>query len=606
MRGKFKERILLKDHNCGALRKEHAGQRVTLAGWVHRRRDHGGMVFVDLRDREGIVQVVFNPRISQEAYEIGTSLRNEYVVQIGGEVVLRPRGTENSKLATGEIEVVADKAVVLNESETPPFYVNEDVEVEESLCLKNRFLYLRRPRMMDNLVLRHKIIKFICDFFDARGFIQVETPILIKSTPEGARDYLVPSRINPGKFYALPQSPQQLKQILMVAGLEKYFQIARCFRDEDLRADRQPEFTQLDLEMSFVAEEDVLQLMEELLISLMETVKPEMRILTPFPRLRYQEAMEHYGTDKPDLRFALEFKDISDMAGESGFDIFRSAIAEGGRVKGICVPDCAHYSHHQIGELTELARANGAKGLTTFALTEGSLALGEIKSVAAKHLTQAELESIVARFGAKSGDLLLIIADKVPIVNKTLDELRRHLAYQLNLADDNFLVFSFIYDFPLLEWNEEENRWESMHHPFTAPREEDIPLLDSEPARVGGRHYDVVCNGYELGSGSIRIHTHKLQEKIFSLLGYGEEEMESRFGALLEALKYGAPPHGGIAIGIDRLVKLIAREETIREVIAFPKNQNAADLMFDAPSYVSESQLEELNLKLKREVIGGS
>jgi aspartyl-tRNA synthetase len=316
--------------------------------------------------------------------------------------------------------------------------------------------------------------------------------------------------------------------------------------------------------------------------------------------------MEHYGTDKPDLRFALEFKDISDMAGESGFDIFRSAIAEGGRVKGICVPDCAHYSYHQIGELTELARANGAKGLTTFALTEGSLALGEIKSVAAKHLTQAELESIVARFGAKSGDLLLIIADKVPIVNKTLDELRRHLAYQLNLADDNFLVFSFIYDFPLLEWNEEENRWESMHHPFTAPREEDIPLLDSEPARVGGRHYDVVCNGYELGSGSIRIHTHKLQEKIFSLLGYGEEEMESRFGALLEALKYGAPPHGGIAIGIDRLVKLIAREETIREVIAFPKNQNAADLMFDAPSYVSESQLEELNLKLKREVIGGS
>ncbi|MEA3442645.1 MAG: aspartate--tRNA ligase [Chloroflexota bacterium] len=597
---------MLKDHSCGALGKEHAGQKVTLAGWVHRRRDHGGMVFVDLRDREGIVQVVFNPQTSQKTYEIGASLRNEYVIQLSGEVVLRPLGTENPKLSTGEIEVVAERAVVLNESETPPFYVNKDVEVEESLCLKNRYLYLRRPRMVNNLILRHKIIKFICDFFDAKGFIQVETPILIKSTPEGARDYVVPSRINPGKFYALPQSPQQLKQILMVAGLEKYYQIARCFRDEDLRADRQPEFTQLDLEMSFVEEEDVLQLMEELLPSLVKAVKPQMRVLTPLPRLRYQEALERYGSDKPDLRFGLQFKDISDIAGETSFDIFRSAVAEGAKVKGICVPGCAHYSHHQIAELTELAKNNGAKGLATFALSGESLVLDEIKSVAARHLTQAELESIVARFEAKSGDLLLIVADKVSIVNRVLDELRRYLAYQLNLADDNFLAFAFIVDFPLLEWSEEENCWESMHHLFTAPREEDVPLLDSEPAKVGGRHYDVVCNGYELGSGSIRIHTHQLQEKVLSLLGYGKEEMQSRFGALLEAFNYGAPPHGGIALGIDRLVKLIACEKTIREVIAFPKNQNAVDLMFDAPSRISESQLEELNLKLRHEVIGGS
>jgi len=597
---------LLKDHSCGALGKEHTGQKVTLAGWVHRRRNHGGMVFVDLRDREGIVQVVFNPQTSQKTYEIGASLRNEYVIQVSGEVVLRPLGTENPKLSTGEIEVVAERAVVLNESETPPFYVNKDVEVEESLCLKNRYLYLRRPRMMNNLILRHKIIKFICDFFDAKGFIQVETPILIKSTPEGARDYVVPSRINPGKFYALPQSPQQLKQILMVAGLEKYYQIARCFRDEDLRADRQPEFTQLDLEMSFVEEEDVLQLMEEFLPSLVKAVQPQMRVLTPLPRLRYQEAMERYGSDKPDLRFGLQFKDISDIAGETSFDIFRSAVAEGGKVKGICVPGCAHYSHQQIAELTELAKNNGAKGLATFALSGESLALDEIKSVAARHLTQSELESIVARFEAKSGDLLLIVADKVPIVNSVLDELRRHLAYQLNLADDNFLVFAFIVDFPLLEWSEEENCWESMHHLFTAPREEDVPLLDSEPAKVGGRHYDVVCNGCELGSGSIRIHTYQLQEKVLSLLGYSAEEMQSRFGALLEAFKYGAPPHGGIALGIDRLVKLIACEKTIREVIAFPKNQNAVDLMFDAPSQISESQLEELNLGLKHEVIGGS
>ena len=594
---------MLKSHSCGELKREHAGCKVTLAGWVHRRRDHGGMVFIDLRDKEGIVQVVFNPQTSHDAYQVATSFRNEYVVQVSGEVVLRPKDTENPRLPTGDIEVIAEKTVVFNESKTPPFYINEDVEVEESLCLKNRYLYLRRPRMRDNLILRHKITKFICDFFDVRGFIQVETPILIKSTPEGARDYLVPSRLNPGKFYALPQSPQQLKQLLMVAGLEKYFQIARCFRDEDLRADRQPEFTQLDLEMSFVEEGDIFQLMEELFTSLVEAIKPDMRVSKPFPRLRYQETIERYGTDKPDLRFNLEIKDISDIVAETSFEIFRSTVDNGGNVKGICVPGCAHYNRHQLAELTNLALNSGAKGLVTFAFTEGSLAADEAKSVAAKHLTKAQMENIASRFGANNGDLLLVVADNIHIVNKTLDELRRHLACQLNLADANLLAFAFILDFPMLGWHETENRWDTMHHPFTAPKEEDVGLLDVEPTKVRNHHYDVICNGYELGSGSIRIHNRQLQEKIFKLLGYTQEEMEQRFGSLLTALEYGAPPHGGIAIGIDRLIMLFAGEQTIREVTAFPKNQNAVDMMFDAPSYVSEKQLDELNLKLKHEII---
>ena len=594
---------MLKSHSCGELRKEHASQKVTLAGWVHRRRDHGGMVFVDLRDKEGIVQVVFNPQVSKDAYQTAASLRNEYVIQVSGEVVSRPRGTENPKLTTGDIEVVAEKANILNPSETPPFYVNEDTEVEEGLCLRNRYLYLRRPRIKDNLILRHKMVKFMRDFFDAKGFIEVETPILIKSTPEGARDYLVPSRLNPGKFYALPQSPQQLKQILMVAGFEKYFQIARCFRDEDLRADRQPEFTQLDLEMSFIEEEDILQLMEELFTSLVASVRPEMRILKPFPRLSYKDATERYGTDKPDLRFGLELKDISDIAAQTDFEVFRSVTEKNGRVKGICVPGCAHYTRHQLEELISLAEASGAKGLTTIAFSGESLALDKVKSAAAKYLTQAQLENIADRLEAKPGDLLLIVADKLGIANKTLDGLRGEMARRLNLADAGLLAFAFILDFPLLEWSETTNRWESMHHPFTAPREEDMPLLDTEPAKVHGRHYDIVCNGCELGSGSIRVHKRQLQEKIFGLLGYSQTETENRFGPLLRALEYGAPPHGGIAIGLDRLAMLLAGEETIREVIAFPKNQNAFDLMFDSPSYVDKSQLDELNLKFKQRQI---
>jgi len=598
---------LLKSHSCGELNKKHVGAKVTLAGWVDRRRDHGGLIFIDLRDREGIVQVVFNPEVSKLCHEVASEMRSEYVVRVSGEVAPRPPGTENPKLPTGDIEVIAYNTDILNPSKTPPFYISEDNEVEESLRLKYRYLDLRRTRMKQNLLLRYRVVKFIRDFLDAKGFIEVETPILIKSTPEGARDYLVPSRLHPGKFYALPQSPQQLKQLLMVAGVEKYFQIARCFRDEDTRADRQPEFTQLDLEMSFIEEEDILNLLEELFTSMVEIIKPEMRVIKPFPRLTYTDAMEYYGTDKPDLRFGLEIRDLSDIAAQSNFSIFRSAIAEGGKVKGICAPGCSSYTRHQLDELNKLVRNLGAEGLVTMPLgaSGGSindLTLEMTRSVATKFLTLDQIKQMAKRLGANRGDLLLIIAGKKSkLVDMALGELRREMGHRLKLADPNVLAFAFITDFPLLGRNEETGQWEAMHHPFTAPRDEDVSLLDVTPEKVRGKHYDIVCNGCEIAGGSIRIHTSELQRKIFKLLGYNDDEIEERFGHLLEAFDYGAPPHGGIAPGIDRIVMLLAGEETIREVIPFPKSQTASDLTFNAPSPVTEQQLAELHLRLREE-----
>jgi len=598
---------LLKSHSCGELNKEHVGAKVALAGWVDRRRDHGGLTFIDLRDREGIVQVVFNPETSKACHEIASEIRNEYVVSISGEVALRPPGTENPKLPTGEIEVIAQNTAILSPSKTPPFYINEDTEVEEGLRLKYRYLDLRRARMQRSLLLRHRVVKFIRDFLDAKGFIEVETPILTKSTPEGARDYLVPSRLHPGKFYALPQSPQQLKQLLMVAGLEKYFQIAKCFRDEDTRADRQPEFTQLDLEMSFIEEKDILNLIEELLTSLVETIKPEMRLIKPFPRLSYSEAMERYGTDKPDLRFGLEIRDLSDIAAQTDFSVFRSAIAEGGKVKGICAPGCANYTRSQLDELNKLVQSLGAEGLLTISLGASAgnldnLTTEMLRSVAAKYLTLDQVKEMARRLDANMGDLLLIVAGKKgKLVDMVLSELRQEMGYRLQLAEPDLFAFAFIVDFPLLERGEQTGRWQPMHHPFTAPRDEDVPWLESAPEKVQSKHYDLVCNGYEIGGGSLRIYSSELQRRIFRLLGYSDQEVEELFGHLLEAFEYGAPPHGGIALGIDRIVMLLAGEGTIREVIAFPKSQSAADLTFNAPSPVTEEQLAELHLRLRDE-----
>jgi aspartyl-tRNA synthetase len=597
---------LLRTHSCGELRKEHAGSKVTLAGWVNRRRDHGGLIFIDLRDREGVVQTVFNPEISASGLKTAEEMRSEYVVRMSGEVSRRPPGTENPKLLTGDIEVIVQEAEILNASKTPPFYINEEVEVEESLRLRYRYLDLRRPRMKENLLLRHQIIRFMRDFLDARGFVEVETPILIKSTPEGARDYLVPSRLHPGEFYALPQSPQQLKQLLMISGVDRYYQIARCFRDEDTRADRQPEFTQLDMEMSFVDEDDVLSLLEELFTAMVKTIKPEKRMLQPFPRLSYAEALDRYGTDKPDLRFGLEIGDLSDIVAESDFAVFSEAMAGGGRVKGIGAPGCAAYTRRQLDELNRLAQELGAGGLLTIALggSAGSLdglTMEMVRSAAAKFLSLDQIKGMARRLGASVGDLLLVVAGESRLVNTVLGELRREMGHRLRLAEPDLLAFAFIVDFPLLEMDDKTGRLESIHHPFTAPKDEDVPLLDTDPEKVRSKAYDFICNGSELSSGSIRIHTAELQRKILKLLGHSDDAIEERFGHLLEAFEYGAPPHGGIAPGIDRVVMLLAGEENIREVVAFPKNQSAADLTFKAPSPVTEEQLAELHIRLREE-----
>ncbi len=597
---------MLKTHTCGEPRKEHFGTKLTLAGWVHRRRDHGGLIFIDLRDRDGIVQIVFNPDIAGESHKIASELRNEYVIRVSGEVALRPPGTENLRLPSGEVEVIARDVEILNASKTPPFYINEDVEIEEGLRLKYRYLDLRRLRMKENLLLRHQIVKFMRYYLDTRGFIEVDTPILIKSTPEGARDYLVPSRLHPSKFYALPQSPQQLKQLLMVAGLEKYYQIARCFRDEDTRADRQPEFTQLDLEMSFVDEKDIIRLVEDMFTTMVETIKPEMRITKPFPRLTYTEVMDRFGSDKPDLRFGLEIRDLTDIVIGCDFEIFNSVIAGGGSIKGINASGCAAYSRHQLEELNQIAKKLGAGGLLTITLGTSAGNLNEltpetVKSAAAKFLSFEQIKGVAKRLEANMGDLLLVVAGETKLVNTTLGELRREMGHRLKLTEPDTLAFAFVVDFPLLAWDKKAGCWNSIHHPFTAPKEEDIPFLDTAPEKVKAKSYDFICNGYELSSGSIRIHKSELQKKIFRLLGHTDEQIEERFGHLLEAFDYGAPPHGGIAPGIDRIVMLLAGEENIREVVAFPKNQSAIDLTSKAPSPVTEEQLAELHIILRDE-----
>jgi aspartyl-tRNA synthetase len=589
---------MLKTHTCGALRAEHVGQEVTLAGWVNRRRDHGRLIFIDLRDREGIAQVVANPEVSAEAHATASQVRGEYVLRVRGLVQRRPDGLTNPDMATGEIEVVANSVEILNPAETPPFYINrDDEEVDEALRLRYRYLDLRRQRMQRNLTLRHKITKFMRDYLTDRGFIEIETPILLKSTPEGARDYVVPSRVHPGKFYALPQSPQQIKQLLMVAGFEKYFQIARCFRDEDLRADRQTEFTQLDVEMSFVEREDVLRLTEGLFISLVESLAAETGtsiLRQPFPRLSYQEAMERYGSDKPDLRFGLPLLDLSDVVAEGEFRVFRQAVADGGQVKALRVPGCADYSRRQLDELGEFVKKRGAKGLVWLIVEGGA----SVRSPVAKFLSQAEIEGILARTEAEMGDLILVVADQPQVVAEALGGLRLEMGQRLGLRDDSLLAFAWVLDFPLLEWNEEEGRWSAMHHPFTSALDEDLPFLETEPGKVRAKAYDIVCNGWEIGGGSIRIHRRETQERMFRVLGLSEEEVQAEFGHLLEAFGYGAPPHGGIAPGIDRLVMLLAGEHNIREVMAFPKSQQAVDLTFGSPAPISERQLAELHLRL--------
>ena len=584
---------MLKTHNCGELRASHAGQQVTLAGWVHRWRDQGGLVFLDLRDRWGITQIKVDQQTAPDAHNQAKEVRSEWVIQVTGTVILRPEGMQNPDIATGDIELEVSELRVLNRAKTPPFYINKDEKVEEALRMRYRYLDLRRPAMQANLVLRHNVIRFIRNYLSERGFIEIETPILFKTTPEGARDYLVPSRLHPGKFYALPQSPQQLKQLLMVAGYERYFQIARCFRDEDQRGDRQPEFTQLDLEMSFVEREDVMNLIEDLMTRLVEEVTDCELVTKPFPRLSHAEALARYGTDKPDLRYGLEIVDLSDIAGQSEFRVFADAVAADDPVRAICVPGCGSYSRKQLGELEDIAKTAGAKGLAWMAIEES----GEVRSPISKFFNDDQIKTMIARLGASPGDLILFAADAQPIVCSVLDALRREMAGRLGLADPNKVAFCWVIDFPLFEWNSDEHRWDPSHHLFTAPMWEDLPLLDSDPGRVRGQQYDLACNGYEIAGGSIRIHDRAVQEKIFGLIGLDIEVAKERFGHMLEAFEYGTPPHGGIAPGIDRIVMILARQPNIREVIAFPKTQQAADLMAGAPSEADPEQLKELHIR---------
>jgi aspartyl-tRNA synthetase len=577
---------------CGDLRPQHIESKVVLMGWVQKRRDLGGVIFVDLRDRSGLVQIVFDKDINERAFTLADKLRSEFVIAVDGIVKKRPQENINPKIKTGDIEVFAHDLLILNPSKTPPFSIEENLKVDEGIRLKYRYLDLRRPDMQRNLIIRSMATKAVRDFLYNRGFLEIETPMLTKSTPEGARDYLVPSRLNPGKFYALPQSPQLFKQILMVAGMERYFQIVRCFRDEDLRADRQPEFTQIDLEMSFVDIDDVIKLNEEM-ISYVFNQTLGVEIKTPFPRLTYSEAIEKYGTDKPDTRFGLELVDVTDLVLKCEFKVFRTAAEKGGLVKGINAKGCGSFSRREIDSLVDLAKEFGAKGLAWVVVEDES-----IRSPIEKFFSQKEMADLIERMNGQPGDLLLFVADNPKVTNFVLNQLRQKLALKLGLIDAKKFNFVWIVEFPLLEYDEEERRYVAMHHPFTSPVEEDIPLMEKQPLKVRAKAYDLVLNGVELGGGSIRIHSEDLQEKMFNVLGFSKEKAKEKFGFLLEAFEYGTPPHGGIAFGLDRIVMFLTGSENIRDVIAFPKTQNATCLMTQAPSEVEPKQLEELSIKI--------
>ncbi len=585
---------MLRTHQCGSLTTDHIGETVTLNGWVQTRRDLGGVLFIDLRDRSGIVQVVFNPAYSGEALAIADKVRSEYVLSVSGKVVQRDADTINPNLPTGQIEVQITEIEVLNSAKTPPFFIEDGVEVDEALRLKYRYLDLRRPEMQKTLLLRSKTSKVFRDFLDGEGFIEVETPILTKSSPEGARDYLVPSRVHDGEFFALPQSPQQYKQLLMVGGLERYFQIARCFRDEDLRADRQPEFTQVDIETSFLDRDTLLDMMEKLMVKLFkETVGVE--LATPFQRLTYAEAMDKYGSDKPDLRFGLELIQVSDLVASSGVKVFASVIEKGGEVKVLNAKGCGTWSRKEIDDLGPFAARYGAKGLAWIQVKEG-----EFKGPIVKFFAPEEIEALRERTGAEEGDLLLFSADNKKVVADVLGALRLKIGKQLGLINENEFKFAWVVDFPLLEWDEEEKRYVALHHPFTRPRDEDQHLFDTDPGQILAQAYDIVLNGYEVGGGSMRIYKRDMQEKMFAALGMSPEEAKDKFGHLLDAFEYGTPPHGGIAFGLDRLVMLLAGRTNLRETIAFPKTASATDLLMDAPSPVDQAQLEQLHIKLAK------
>lgn len=576
---------------CGEVSKGQIGQEITLNGWVKTRRDLGGVIFIDLRDRTGIVQIVFNPEYNKAAWEQADKARSEYVLAVKGKVVARAAEAVNPKLKTGEIEVHISEISIINKAKTPPFEIEDNIEVDEQIRLKYRYLDLRRPEMQRNFILRSKAAKAFRDYLDEHGFLEVETPMLTKSTPEGARDYLVPSRVHPGEFYALPQSPQLFKQLLMVSGFERYYQIVRCFRDEDLRADRQPEFTQVDIETSFLPMEELLPMMEQMVAQVFKkTVGVD--VPTPFPRLTYAEAMSRYGSDKPDVRFGMELVEVSDLVKDSDFKVFSGAVASGGQVKAINAKGCGHYSRKEADDLQKFTNRYGAKGLAYIAFKDG-----EVKGPIAKFFNEEQINTLKARMDATDGDLLLFVADKPKVVADALGALRSKLGAELGLIDNSKFAFLWVVDFPLVEWDEDAGRFVALHHPFTRPKDEDLPLLETDPAKVRAQAYDMVLNGYELGGGSMRIFQRDIQERMFKLLGHSPEEAKEKFGFLLDAFEYGTPPHGGIALGLDRLIMLLAGRSNLREVIAFPKTASASDLMVNAPGEVDWDQLHQLHIE---------